>query len=268
MREPDLAERIVASVVRAVDLPVTVKMRLGFAAGSLDAPELARRCEAVGASLVSVHGRTRAQFYEGRADWTAVRLGEGRRLHPAHRQWGHRFARGRQTGASPFASGRGDGRTRRARTSLASGRDRSGALGRGGAVACRSASDAKSRSSIIAACFIFMASRSACAMRASICKPMRPMRSRRALVRVLWRSPLPWCAPRSPRRSSGSCARSSISRASSKTLMRLILRLISRWPHESRERKPRADALCPHLAAGRGASDPQCGSHAHPLPFG
>jgi tRNA-dihydrouridine synthase B len=72
MREPDLAERIVASVVRAVDLPVTVKMRLGFAAGSLDAPELARRCEAVGASLVSVHGRTRAQFYEGRADWTVV----------------------------------------------------------------------------------------------------------------------------------------------------------------------------------------------------
>jgi tRNA-dihydrouridine synthase B len=72
MREPDLAERIVASVVRAVDLPVTVKMRLGFAAGSLEAPELARRCEAVGASLVSVHGRTRAQFYAGEADWAAV----------------------------------------------------------------------------------------------------------------------------------------------------------------------------------------------------
>ena len=72
MREPDLAERIVAAVARAVNLPVTVKMRLGFDAGSLDAPGLAKRCEAVGASLVSVHGRTRAQFYEGRADWTAV----------------------------------------------------------------------------------------------------------------------------------------------------------------------------------------------------
>ena len=72
MREPDLAERIVASVVAAVDLPVTVKMRLGFEAGSLDAPSLAERCEAVGASLVSVHGRTRAQFYDGHADWAAV----------------------------------------------------------------------------------------------------------------------------------------------------------------------------------------------------
>ena len=72
MREPDLAQRIVDKVVHAVDLPVTVKMRLGFEAGSLDAPDLARRCEAAGASLVSVHGRTRAQFYEGCADWTAV----------------------------------------------------------------------------------------------------------------------------------------------------------------------------------------------------
>ncbi len=72
MREPDLAMRIVDKVVKAVDVPVTVKMRLGFDAGSLDAPDLARRCAAAGASLVSVHGRTRAQFYEGCADWTAV----------------------------------------------------------------------------------------------------------------------------------------------------------------------------------------------------
>lgn len=72
MREPDLAERIVAAVVASVDLPVTVKMRLGYDEGSLDAPFLARRCEAAGAQLVAVHGRTRAQFYEGRADWAAV----------------------------------------------------------------------------------------------------------------------------------------------------------------------------------------------------
>ncbi|MBV9114903.1 MAG: tRNA dihydrouridine synthase DusB [Hyphomicrobiales bacterium] len=72
MREPELAEHIVAAVIASVDLPVTVKMRLGYEAGSLDAPLLARRCEAVGASLISVHGRTRAQFYEGKADWAAV----------------------------------------------------------------------------------------------------------------------------------------------------------------------------------------------------
>ncbi|MBV9432412.1 MAG: tRNA dihydrouridine synthase DusB [Hyphomicrobiales bacterium] len=72
MREPDLAERIVDAVAHAVDVPVTVKMRLGFAAGSLEAPDLASRCQAAGASLVSVHGRTRAQFYDGHADWGAV----------------------------------------------------------------------------------------------------------------------------------------------------------------------------------------------------
>ena len=72
MREPDLAERVVEAVARAVALPVTVKMRLGFDATSLNAPEVARRCEAVGALLISVHGRTRAQFYDGHADWAAV----------------------------------------------------------------------------------------------------------------------------------------------------------------------------------------------------
>jgi tRNA-dihydrouridine synthase B len=72
MREPDLAQLIVEAVAGAAAVPVTVKMRLGFDASNLNAPELARRCENAGAKLISVHGRTRAQFYDGKADWIAV----------------------------------------------------------------------------------------------------------------------------------------------------------------------------------------------------
>ena len=73
MREPALARCIVETVARAVAVPVTVKMRLGFDASTLNAPMLARECEEAGARLICVHGRTRAQFYSGRADWAAVR---------------------------------------------------------------------------------------------------------------------------------------------------------------------------------------------------
>ena len=73
MREPELAERIVAAAVDAVDVPVTVKMRLGWDDASKNAPELAARAEAVGARAVTIHGRTRRQFYKGAADWSAVR---------------------------------------------------------------------------------------------------------------------------------------------------------------------------------------------------
>jgi tRNA-dihydrouridine synthase B len=72
MREPDLAERIVEEVAGAVALPVTVKMRLGFDATSLNAAEVASRCAGAGARLISVHGRTRAQFFDGQADWAAI----------------------------------------------------------------------------------------------------------------------------------------------------------------------------------------------------
>jgi tRNA-dihydrouridine synthase B len=71
MRDLDHAERLIAAVVEAVSVPVTVKMRLGW--DSLTAPELARRAEQAGARMATVHGRTRAQFYDGRADWAAVR---------------------------------------------------------------------------------------------------------------------------------------------------------------------------------------------------
>ncbi len=73
MRDLDHACRLIAAVVAAVEVPVTVKMRLGWDATSLNAPALARRAEDLGVSLVTVHGRTREQFYNGRADWAAVR---------------------------------------------------------------------------------------------------------------------------------------------------------------------------------------------------
>jgi tRNA-dihydrouridine synthase B len=73
MRDLDDAERLIAAVVEAVAVPVTVKMRLGWDETSLNAPELARRAEQAGARMATVHGRTRAQFYEGRADWAAAR---------------------------------------------------------------------------------------------------------------------------------------------------------------------------------------------------
>jgi tRNA-dihydrouridine synthase B len=73
MRDPDLAERLVAAAANAVDVPVTVKMRLGWDDASRNAPDFARRVEAVGARAITVHGRTRCQFYKGAADWAAVR---------------------------------------------------------------------------------------------------------------------------------------------------------------------------------------------------
>ena len=73
MREPDLAERLIASAIDAVDVPVTVKMRLGWDDASKNAPDLAARAEALGVAAITVHGRTRCQFYKGAADWAAVR---------------------------------------------------------------------------------------------------------------------------------------------------------------------------------------------------
>ena len=73
MRDLDDAERLIAAVVEAAPVPVTVKMRLGWDETSLNAPELARRAERAGARMATVHGRTRGQFYNGRADWAAVR---------------------------------------------------------------------------------------------------------------------------------------------------------------------------------------------------
>ena len=73
MRDLDHALTLIEATVAAVKVPVTLKMRLGWDERSLNAPDLARRAEGAGVQMISVHGRTRCQFYKGEADWAAVR---------------------------------------------------------------------------------------------------------------------------------------------------------------------------------------------------
>jgi tRNA-dihydrouridine synthase B len=73
MRDLPLAASLIKATVEAVNVPVTVKMRMGWDHGSLNAPELAHIAEDLGAKLVTVHGRTRNQMYKGNADWRFVR---------------------------------------------------------------------------------------------------------------------------------------------------------------------------------------------------
>lgn len=73
MREVPLAIRLMEATVKAVSVPVTVKMRMGWDYASLNAPELARIAEDIGVKMVTVHGRTRNQMYQGKADWAFVR---------------------------------------------------------------------------------------------------------------------------------------------------------------------------------------------------
>jgi len=73
MRDLDHAVALIEATVGAVSVPVTLKMRLGWDDRTINAPELARRAEAAGVRFITVHGRTRCQFYKGRADWAAVR---------------------------------------------------------------------------------------------------------------------------------------------------------------------------------------------------
>lgn len=73
MRDPDHALSLIDAVVGAVAVPVTLKMRLGWDRHSLNAPEIARRAVAAGIRMITVHGRTRCDFYKGEADWAAIR---------------------------------------------------------------------------------------------------------------------------------------------------------------------------------------------------
>lgn len=72
MRDLDLALKLVDATIAAVSVPVTVKMRLGWDDATLNAAELAYRCQEAGVKLVTIHGRTRCQFYKGTADWDAI----------------------------------------------------------------------------------------------------------------------------------------------------------------------------------------------------
>jgi len=72
LKTPDHALRLIEAVVGAVDVPVTLKTRLGWDDNQLNAAEVARRAEQAGVQMVTIHGRTRCQFYKGRADWQAI----------------------------------------------------------------------------------------------------------------------------------------------------------------------------------------------------
>jgi tRNA-dihydrouridine synthase B len=73
MRDVPLAAALIEATVKAVKVPVTVKMRMGWCHDSLNAPELARIAQDLGAQMITVHGRTRNQMYKGSADWSFVR---------------------------------------------------------------------------------------------------------------------------------------------------------------------------------------------------
>ncbi|MBV1866375.1 MAG: tRNA dihydrouridine synthase DusB [Marinosulfonomonas sp.] len=73
MKDLDHALTLIEAVVAAVNIPVTLKTRLGWDNAAMNAPELARRAEAAGVQMLTIHGRTRCQFYKGRADWAAIR---------------------------------------------------------------------------------------------------------------------------------------------------------------------------------------------------
>jgi len=73
LRDLDLALKLIEAVVKAVDVPVTLKTRLGWDDTLHNAPELARRAEAAGVRMITIHGRTRCQFYKGSANWAAIR---------------------------------------------------------------------------------------------------------------------------------------------------------------------------------------------------
>jgi tRNA-dihydrouridine synthase B len=72
LKTPDHALRLIEAVVTAVDLPVTLKTRLGWDDAMRNAADVARRAEAAGVRMITIHGRTRCQFYTGRADWAAI----------------------------------------------------------------------------------------------------------------------------------------------------------------------------------------------------
>ncbi len=73
LKTPDHALSLIEAVVDAVDIPVTLKTRLGWDDKLLNAPDVARRAQDAGVGMVTIHGRTRCQFYKGRADWSAIR---------------------------------------------------------------------------------------------------------------------------------------------------------------------------------------------------
>ena len=115
MRDLDHALRLIEATVDAVAVPVTLKMRLGWDHSTINAPELARRAEDAGVRAITVHGRTRCQFYDGSADWTAVRAVKQSVRIPVIVNGDIRSLRGRSRSAFALRRRRGHDRPRRAR---------------------------------------------------------------------------------------------------------------------------------------------------------
>lgn len=72
MKTPELAEKVISAMVKAVEIPVTVKIRLGWSKSQINGVEVAKRLESAGASLIVVHGRTREDYYMGQANWAEI----------------------------------------------------------------------------------------------------------------------------------------------------------------------------------------------------
>ena len=135
MRVPDEALTLIDAVVAATPLPVTVKMRLGWDDDSLNAADMARRAVDAGVQMITVHGRTRQQFYKGEARWELVRAGGRGRRRAGRRQWRHHRPRCRPRGAGAVRRRSGDDRSRGAGPALGGGADRRRAGGRRAAAA-------------------------------------------------------------------------------------------------------------------------------------
>ena len=113
MRDLDLAERLIAAATEATSRPVTLKMRLGWDAHSINAPDLAQRAEAAGVKAITVHGRTRQQFYTGQGRLARRGGGEAGGEHSGHRQRRHHRRRERARGPGAVRRRCGHARTRR-----------------------------------------------------------------------------------------------------------------------------------------------------------